>query len=152
MGAAASASVGASISFTIVLNLIVSQNRNRMLSSIKNLQVIIHLTLFNVIIPANASIFFAIIFKLIAFDPIEISEYVMDIFEIKDTEASDLSPNFLHLGYESASVMLNMGSLLLILTLVIVQIPCLSLLLMCPLSTRKCKTWSIEKLKDFFWN
>ena len=94
MGTAASASVGASISFTIVLNLMVSQSLNRMLSSIKNLQVIIHLTLFNVIIPANASIFFAIIFKIIAFDPIKTSEYIMDIFEIEDTEASDLSHNF----------------------------------------------------------
>jgi len=45
-----------------------------MLSSIKNLQVIVHLTLVNVIIPANAFIFFAMIFEIIAFDPIDISE------------------------------------------------------------------------------
>ena len=152
MGVAVGAGVGASFSFNIVLNLIIGLSLNQILSSIKNLQVIVHLTLFKVIIPANASIFYAIIFKIIAFDPIDISEYVIDIFEIKDTEASDLSPNFYYLGYGSASVMLNMGSMLLILTLVIGQIPCLSLLFLCPLSTHKCTRWSKKKLKSIFWN
>ena len=87
VGAAAGASEGASFSFNIVLNLIVSQSLNQMLSSIKNFQVIVHLILINVIILANALMFFTIIFEIIAFDPIDTSEYDMDIFEISDTEA-----------------------------------------------------------------
>mmetsp|Transcript_34941 Transcript_34941/g.42830 ORF Transcript_34941/g.42830 Transcript_34941/m.42830 type:complete len:94 (-) Transcript_34941:1640-1921(-) len=74
VGATASAGVGASFSFNIILNLVASQSLNQMLSSIKNLQVIVHLTLVNVIIPANAMIFFAAILEIIAFDPIDIED------------------------------------------------------------------------------
>ena len=45
-----------------------------MLSSIKNLQVIVHLVLFAIIVPATAKIFLAELFKMIAFDPIECSD------------------------------------------------------------------------------
>ena len=110
------------------------------------------MTLVNVIIPANASIFFAMIFEIIAFDPIDISEPVMDIFELKDTEASDLSPNFEQLGYESASALLNMGSMLLIWTFELGQIPFLFVLFLCPLCTKKCQKWAKKKLKSIFWN
>ena len=43
-----------------------------MLSSIKNVQVIVHLTLLEVIVPGNAQIFFGAIAEMVAFDPIEI--------------------------------------------------------------------------------
>ena len=62
-----------------------------MLSSIKNLQVIVHLTLVNVIIPANAMIFFSMIFQIIAFDPVNIQDQVADLFEID----SDTEPNYI---------------------------------------------------------
>ena len=123
-----------------------------MLSSIKNLQVIVHLTLVNVIIPANASIFFAMIFEIIAFDPIDISDYVIDIFEIEETEVEDVSPNFEQLGYETASIMLNMGSMLLIWALELGQIPILFIIFLCPCFTKKCTKWSKKKLKGIFWN
>lgn len=111
VGATAGAGMGASFSFNVVLNLLVSQSLNQMLSSIKNLQVIVHLTLVNVIIPANATIFFSMIFQIIAFDPIDIEEYVVDFFELDgDAEPNDISPNFEQLGYESSFFMINMGS------------------------------------------
>ena len=47
---------------------------NQMLGSIKNLQVIVHLCLFALIIPGNAAMFFEALFDMIAFDPIDITE------------------------------------------------------------------------------
>ena len=59
-----------------------------MLSSIKNLQVIVHLVLLSVIVPANAFIFFKGLFKMIAFDPIaeivDIGPTVNYIFNLKE--------------------------------------------------------------------
>ena len=63
-----------SFSLNFILNLIVSQGLNLMLGLIKSLQVIVHLTLVNVIIPANAMLFFSMIFEIIAFDPIDIED------------------------------------------------------------------------------
>ena len=57
-----------------------------MLGSIKNLQVIVHLCLMSVIVPANAWIVFEQIFKMIAFDPIDISEYIDTGFSLQQAE------------------------------------------------------------------
>ena len=111
IGTTAGASVGASFSFNVVLNLIISQGLNQMLSSIKNLQVIVHLTLIHVVIPANAQIFFSMIFEIIAFDPVNISEQVIEFFELDgDAVPHDISHNFHSLGYQSAYFVISIGS------------------------------------------
>ena len=94
VGAFASASAGASLTFNFVLNLLMSTSLNSMLSAIKNLQVIVHLTLLSVVVPANAQIFFGAIAELISFDPIEIDE-IIDFgvkFRPKDDYALDEEP------------------------------------------------------------
>lgn len=55
-----------------------------MLGSIKNLQVIVHLCLFTLIIPANADMFFAALFDMIAFDPIDVEDQMKLIFTINE--------------------------------------------------------------------
>ena len=47
-----------------------------MLAAIKNVQVIVHLTLLSVIVPASAQIFFGAIAEMVAFDPIEIDTLI----------------------------------------------------------------------------
>jgi len=85
-GAAASSAVGASVTINIVLNLIMSASMNQMLSSIKNLQVIVHLCLLGVIVPANAQIFFEYLFEMIAFDPVDVTEYINFGFSLNNEE------------------------------------------------------------------
>ena len=46
--------LGFGFSFTLLINLIIGQRMNKLLGSVKNLQLIVHLTLMNVVIPANA--------------------------------------------------------------------------------------------------
>ena len=60
-----------------------SASMNQMLGSIKNLQVIVHLCLLGVIVPANAAIFFEYLFAMIAFDPVDITEYINGGFELE---------------------------------------------------------------------
>lgn len=87
---------------------------NQMLSSIKNLQVIVHLCLLSVIMPANSQIFFEYLFEMIAFDPVDVDDLINDMFGLKDDDPG-LKDAFVQLGYESAFFVTNMGSLLFIL-------------------------------------
>ena len=79
--------MGAATSINLVLNFVKGASMSQMISSIKNLQVIVHLVLMGVIVPANAQIYFSEIFKMIAFDPldgiVDISGPVSDILFIK---------------------------------------------------------------------
>ena len=75
-GSTASAGVGSSFSFNFVLNILMSSSLNSMLSAIKNVQVIVHLTLLSVVVPANAQIFYGAIAEMVAFDPVEIDAYI----------------------------------------------------------------------------
>ena len=60
---------------------------NQMLGSIKNLQIIVHLCLLAVIVPANAQILFTHLFDMIAFDPIDVSLVTEPIFsQQKETQ------------------------------------------------------------------
>ena len=82
-----------------------------MLGSIKNIQVIVHLPLLNVVIPANAMIFFSVVFEIISFDPLDVEDWIADIFEIENNLGPNyISPNFELLGYESAFFVINLGS------------------------------------------
>ena len=73
-GAALAGGFGATFSFNLILNLLLGSGLNSLIGSVKALQVIVHLLLLQVIVPANASMFFGIIFEALAFDPIDIEE------------------------------------------------------------------------------
>ena len=86
-GAAASTAVGTSTTINVILNIIMSASMNQMLGSIKTLQVIVHLCLFTLIIPANADVFFAELFNMIAFDPVDVQDQILLIFDVgEDTQ------------------------------------------------------------------
>ena len=87
-----------------------------LISSVKSLQIITHLNLMPVIIPANAMIFFSYICSVANFDPIDIQEPVEEFFDLKQTEGVELANNFVELGYESSYLLSNLGSLLPIFT------------------------------------
>ena len=75
-GSTAAAGVGGSFSFNFILNLIMSTSMNQMLSSIKNLQLVVHLILFGFVVPGVTAIFFGALADMITFDPFDgASEY-----------------------------------------------------------------------------
>ena len=55
----AAASVGFAFSFDFILNLFLKSSMHTILGAIKNLQVIVHLGLLHVVVPANAAIFYS---------------------------------------------------------------------------------------------
>ena len=65
---AAGGLIGAGFSFTAIVNLVVGSRMNEMLGSVKNLQLIVHLTLMHVMVPANAQVLFSAIFEYVTFD------------------------------------------------------------------------------------
>ena len=91
---------------------------NAMLASIKNVQVIVHLSLLNVIVPANAQIFFGAVAEMVVFDPVDVSEYISaaKVFDAVFTDF-EADPDFEQLGYESVFFDSNLGGLRFILVI-----------------------------------
>ena len=116
-GSFAGATVNAQFSFSIVLNVLINSSLGALISSAKSLQIITHLNLMPMIVPANALIFFSYIFSVASFDPIDIQEPVEEFFDLKQTDGVELASNFVELGYESSYLLSNLGSLLPILIL-----------------------------------
>ena len=83
-GATASAGIGANFSFNFVLNLLMSTSMNQMLSSIKALQVVIHLCLMTVIMPGNANILFGALAEFVAFDPVDVTDAINTMFDLEE--------------------------------------------------------------------
>ena len=108
-------SVGMTMSVQYLVSVLMNSGLGALMASIKTMQIITHLSLMPVIIPANAMIFFSFIFSAVSFDPVDIQEPVEEYFNLKQTEGVELANNFVELGYESSYMLSNLGSLLLIL-------------------------------------
>ena len=89
-GVTAAASSAASMSLNFILNIVMSTSFNQMLSAIKNVQIIVHLTLLSVVVPANAQLFYGAIAEMVAFDPVEM-DMVLDLgFKTRPDDDYDL--------------------------------------------------------------
>ena len=73
-GSASAAAVGSSFSLNFLLNMLMSTSMNQMLASMKALQIIIHLSLMNVKVPANAQQFNGFISSMVVYDPINVED------------------------------------------------------------------------------
>ena len=81
-----------------------------MFGVVKKLQIMVHLLLINVVIPANASIFFSSLLSLVNFNLIPVEKPTRKILDLNyDQPYSD---NFNQLGYDSTYFLINMGTLL----------------------------------------
>ena len=78
-----------------------------MLGSVKNLQLIVHLTLMHVLVPANAQILLSAIFEWVTFDLFDTSSLTGSYYSPSEVEVSD---SLEQLGYESAFCLINLGS------------------------------------------
>ena len=128
-----------------------------MLGSFKILQLINHLVLFDVIVPANAQIFYGSLADILAFDPIDVAESIFDFFHFDQTGLEEMSDKFVQIGYDSPYVLKNFGCLLIITLIQIQFILSLSTVYMgykmlkCS-STGRVHVWMINKLNGIFFN
>ena len=109
--------LGFGFSFTLLINLIVGSRMNKLLGSVKNLQLIVHLTLMNVVIPANAQMLNSVIFEWVTFDLFDTEALTALYFSSSDPEVDD---SLEQLGYGSAFCLVNLGSCLYIICLQLV--------------------------------
>ena len=101
--------LGLGLSFTLVVNLFVGKSMNTLLSLIKNLQILVHLTLMQVLLPANSQLFMSVIFGSVTFDPFDTSSLTASYYTPTDVEMNDKLDQ---LGYQSAACIINLGSCL----------------------------------------
>ena len=100
------------MSIQYLLSVLTNSGLGALISSIKAMQIITHLSLMPVIIPANTMIYFSYICSAVRFDPVDIQEQVEEFFNLKQTDGVELANNFVELGYESSYLLSNLGSLL----------------------------------------
>ena len=83
---------------------------NKLLSYVNNLQIVVHMTLMRIVMPANSQVLMSAIFEIVC---------KFDIYDTSSLTATYYTPTepliedkLAWLGYESAFCLLNMGSLL----------------------------------------
>jgi succinate dehydrogenase/fumarate reductase cytochrome b subunit len=80
-----------------------------MLSAMKKMQIMIHLLLIEVEIPATCQIFFGSLLKLVTYELIDISQYIKNGLKLHDDVG--FSENFEQLGYQSSYSIVLLGNL-----------------------------------------
>jgi len=89
---------------------------------VNTLQLIILLPLFDIKLPANAGVFFRQLMKIVAFDYLEIGDWINEALDLEPTEA--VNSNYDAVGLESLYFINNMGSLF----LMFMMYPCVVLI------------------------
>jgi len=102
---------GAVLSY-VVINIILQGSLQQLFQSIKKLQIVVHMSLVNVSMPGNASIFFSYLLQIVAFDVIPTDNAYDAVFGFE--ESQPVSTNFELTGYESVYFIRNMGSMYLL--------------------------------------
>ena len=111
IGAALEKGSKAVVIFNFVINMILSGALQEMFAAMKKMQIMIHLLLVNVIVPANCQMFFNSLLSLVTYDIIEFGPYITKWMKLYDDEP--LSDSFDSLGYLSKYMIINMSSLFL---------------------------------------
>ena len=102
------ATAGTGLSFVFTQKLILGQSLNMIIGTAKNMQVIVHLTLIQFLVPANSQVFMGIVFEFVTLDLIDTSSLTEAYFNpVEEGVEDDLA----QLGYGSWYCLLNLGSL-----------------------------------------
>ena len=88
-------------------------------------------------------------FSTVSYDPIPIEDQIEDVFNLDVSEKTEINQgNFAQLGYESAYILINMGSLVPLILLSFV----LTLIIVLLRMHKKTNRWAESKLKSIFFN
>ena len=109
--------------WSIFTNTLMRTSLNRLISLVKNIQIIMHTMLIKIFLVSHAELFRNFLMKTINFEIIEYSKFFMEYLPVVDSEAFD--SHFEASGYESSDCVINMGN-----TFVnLVMVPCMIVLL-----------------------
>ena len=86
---------------------------------INGLQLVAHIPLFTVTLPSNASILFNEIAELVKFDYFEA---VLQSMDLDITETDPYNTRFERLGYETHNIVMNLSSIMIVLTLIFLKL------------------------------
>jgi len=124
--------VVATFASSAIVQLIISGSLNSIFGATRYMQLLVHMMLINIMLPANASIFFGSLLKIAGFDLVPTDAMFVYLFDIEETP---ISTNFDYLGYETRQVLYNAGSLSLI---IMFFLP--FLLIICLIGLLPCKS------------
>ena len=136
------------IGANFILNQVLGQSMGPLIGGIETLQIILHICLTDVRVPANAQIVFNEIFKIVSYDPIDIQDQVEDFFNLDGELQVEMEGNFEQLGYESSYIISNMGSLVIINAFQVCYVAFMALFL----AFEKTRKWASKKLGNVFFN
>ncbi|TNV87834.1 hypothetical protein FGO68_gene14781 [Halteria grandinella] len=80
---------------------------------VNTLQLIIHMNMLSVIMPANVQLFFSLIVNIVQFKIVPTDKIISTLFGIKQEFKSKVSPEFQQTGYGTTNILKNLGLLLL---------------------------------------
>ena len=155
--------LGFGLSYSLIVNLFVGSNMNKLLGAVKNLQILVHFTLMRVVMPANSQVFMSVIFALVTFDMFDPSTLTETFYTpIDDVEVDE---RLVQLGYDSAFCLINLGSCLYLIFVQICIVILETLFLACfrlkcwhgrshktSVRADKCRRWFEKQLNGVFWN
>ena len=123
---------------------------------------IVHLTLMQVVMPANSQVFMSVIFGFVTFDLFDTSSLTSAFYAPTDVEVDD---KLVQLGYDSAYCLINLGSCIYLIFGQIVIMIMELLFLACfrlkcwhgrshrtSVRADKCRRWFEKQLNGVFWN
>jgi len=113
-GNAASSSMNYMLYGNLGLQVFMSVSMQLLWGMVNTLQLVIHMNMLSVMMPANVQFFFSFIVNIVNFKIIPTKDIINKIVGAKDKlKESDVSPEFQQTGYESTNLMQNLGLLLL---------------------------------------
>jgi len=96
------------------LQIFMSVSMQLLWGMVNTLQLVIHMNMLSVMIPANAQFFLSFIVNIVNFKIIPTKDIINSLLGLKDKmKKSDVSPEFQQTGYESSNMAQNLGLLLL---------------------------------------
>ena len=146
------ASVAVASGTAFVLSFLASFSLNQLLGMVKNILMISHLPLLTIFVPALANMYLEVINAGLTFDFYDVSEYIQEIFDIKEDDAEiELEDNLVQLGYESGLMPMNFGTVMFIIFFqVIATVMLLTMGIFC--CCKKCRKWVHGKIDGIFFN
>lgn len=132
---------------TFLMTMVVKNQLNAMFSAIKKLQIIVHMVLVSLAIPAVAQIFFSYLLDICAFSLFPTDEIYTFLLDLPEQDA--VSVNFDQVGYGTNFYILNVGDLFVIALSFPVNVIIANILL--HLDSIKFKTKARNLLEPVYW-
>ena len=113
-GSIASSSMNYMLYGNLGLQIFMSVSMQLLWGMVNTLQLVIHMNMLSVMIPANVQFFLSFVVNIVNFKIVPTKDIINSLLGLKDKmKKSDVSPEFQQTGYESSNMAQNLGLLLL---------------------------------------